>query len=422
MREPISNSMDKGICYELMEKEKWNANMSPQKTATKKGNKDSVLETLLTLAKEDLGESNGVFNIFKNPVEHVNVDNFDQEKWQVKYSRFEPVIAMLIEAFNNHKPIAFTPDLIYGYIGKGFANHIKKHAEALRGLFVSHDGKKELIYQNDNFVLGSQDNKWGLFFEEIAKQLKEDTNSVLVQNDLLFSTSTPVTVAHRHVLAMETMEKYDDYNCNTKCGIAAVSLLGENEDWEKLHKVVREQFKVLNDYCDKNDKLDASLKWWEPELLKALEMLAMATSGNLSSKKKKEIKDWLSKVLKYHDVNGSGTVPKVSGWINVLFPYLKEAQPNPWFQRKGCKIAPVKYPSCHASVPFKWNYIGDKKDMRALIGHVILSELTQEDSLLPLGTIMPFPAWIILHMEGSAKNKMPRNKGPTDNDPSCAIL
>ena len=46
-------------------------------------------------------------------------------------------------------------------------------------------------------------------FKSFADQMKKETkgNSV-VQNDLKFSTSTPMTEAHRQVLAMESMKSY----------------------------------------------------------------------------------------------------------------------------------------------------------------------------------------------------------------------
>ncbi len=57
--------------------------------------------------------------------------------------------------------------------------------------------------------------------------MKDDTKGTIVQNDLLFTTTTPVALAHRHVLDMEAMESYYPYTCTSLCGIASVILLGE---------------------------------------------------------------------------------------------------------------------------------------------------------------------------------------------------
>ncbi len=423
--------MDNGKFFDLMDQTKWNTDFTDEfmikRRDKQKTNKDIIQDCSYNVVQENLKEETVQLVYGANQtVEHVKVDWYDQDRWSVSMLKFDSVISMLVKAFNNHNPIAFTPDLFYAYIAKGFAVHFKNHAEELRPLFVGHDGKTNFTYENNDFVVGSVDNKWELFFEDIAKQLK-DEKSIIVQPDLIFSTSSPIAVAHRHVITMDAaMEKNNDYNLINKCGIAAVIVLGVTQDWEKLLKVVKEQFTELNQFCERNRKTEASLTWWEPEVVSMLETLVQASSHNLSQRKEDEVKDWLSRVLKYDNVRRTGHNIKVSGWINLLFPYLAEGQRNPWFERRGSLISPEKYPTCQVSIPFKWIVKGKTLEMRALVGHMLLAQLNQDtkSSILPPGTLMLLPAWLILHIKGETHCKSPnRLNEPSDSsDPACAIV
>ena len=404
----------KGQRFDLLDQERWNedlkgvpghflrrARMGPA----------AATEALTNMAQREFGLLGLKKDHLDQRIEHIKVDSVDEEHWNLpSMTYYDPIISILIDAFSCHKPVAFTPDLIYGYIAKGFALHIKKHSEELRYLYVSHDGKKDLLYRNDSYVLGSPHNEWELAFENFAEQLKDDTKGTIVQNDLRFTTTTPVALAHRNVLAMEAMESYYAYRCTSLCGIASVILLGETSDWEKLCTVVRQQFEELNEYCEQNSKPGASLKWWGRVIMPILERMAIIHSEAASGKMENldETKDWLSKILKYNAEFGSGAVSTVSGWINALFPYLKQGALNHWFEDKTSKIEPSHYPAYHASVPFKWFYYTQEFDMRALVGHVVEGHLVKEDEknvLLPRGTLTLFPAWIILHMNGVEKKE-----------------
>ncbi len=402
----------KGQRFDLLDQERWNEDLKNRSADTHRAEKmgrRAAIRALTNMAQKECREGGLKIGNIDKRIEHIKVDTVDEEHWTLHSTYSDPVISVLIGAFMSHKPVAFTPDLIYGYIAKGFALHIKKHSEELRCLYVSHDGKKDLTYANGTYVLGSPDNKWELAFESFAAALKDDTKGTIVQNDLRFTTTTPVALAHRHVLAMEAMESYYDYSCETDCGIASVILLGETSDWEKLCMVVRQQFKELNEYCEQNNEPGASLKWWESVIMPILDKMARIHNEAASGKMENtlaETKDWLSKILKYNAERGSGSVATVTGWINALFPYLQKGNRNHWFENQTSKIEPDDYPAYHASVPFTWFYHGQEFDMRALVGHVVKGHLVKEDeknALLPRGTLTLFPAWIILHMNGVEK-------------------
>src|SRR5262245_10640476 len=57
---------------------------------------------------------------------------------------FHGFMATVHAAFNDHRPLVIAPDHIWLLISQGFAAHVRVNAEALRHLFVEHDGKKTI--------------------------------------------------------------------------------------------------------------------------------------------------------------------------------------------------------------------------------------------------------------------------------------
>lgn len=65
-----------------------------------------------------------------------------------------------------HFPLVLSADHIWLKIIQGIAVHITENAEILRSVFVDFDGKKELIVDRDEFMLGNAMNDWKGVFEE----------------------------------------------------------------------------------------------------------------------------------------------------------------------------------------------------------------------------------------------------------------
>ena len=122
----------------------------------------------------------------------------------------------------------------------------------------------------------------------------------LVQAD--FSTTGPVERAVSHLMAMETFKSYFEYILMAGCGIPSVTLTGTAADWRKL----REKARLFADY---------GLEHWIEALDPVLAQFELAKAG------KADAEFWQS-MFRYH----SGSGPAVlTGWANVLFPYLKDA-------------------------------------------------------------------------------------------------
>ncbi len=139
-------------------------------------------------------------------------------------------------AYNDHRPLVLSPDMIWFMIINGVSEYINKNAENLRHRFVSFDGKKKLVIRRDEFVKGFMGNDWEGGFAEwsgmIKTEIGESNHSLIVQE---YSTTSFVDRAALEVALMGAMQSYFDYGAQTMCGIPEITLEGTPEDWNKLH-------------------------------------------------------------------------------------------------------------------------------------------------------------------------------------------
>lgn len=272
------------------------------------------------------------------------------------------LLAAVDSAFNNHYPLTLGPDDIWLAIAQGFALHVNANAEALRGRFVQHEGKKELLVVRDSFVKGSPDNDWQGVFGEFSDQIAEHIGK---QRDLVvasFSTTGLVERAASEVVLMDAMKNYFEYRVSTCCGIPEITLLGTKQDWENI----RQRAAVLAEY---------DLGWWVDPLVGILDQFIAAASG------KADRKFWQSI---YHESGGSGG-PFVTGWIQVFFPYVenwrtpgsytlrnenivKRASESPPFAGHG--PTPDAVPPGLSKVDFKWSYYAEEFPMEFIAGFI----------------------------------------------------
>jgi len=77
---------------------------------------------------------------------------------------------------------------------------------------------------------------------------------------------------------------------------------------------------------------------------------------------------------------------KITGWVNALFPYLKDYSndekytlKNPWMQREKWDsdyggAGSSNFPSGFGQAPFTWNYFGTEYAMKFTAGYVGVSQ------------------------------------------------
>jgi hypothetical protein len=225
-----------------------------------------------------------------------------------------PLVQMAHDAFYAHRPIALSPDAIWFCLAQGFAQHVNLHAERLRKRFVPHDGKVTLLVVRDDFHIG-QSNPWHEVFAEFSQQIAGHVGKLrdLVVCD--FSTTGPLERAASEVALMDAFQAYFEYEMVCGCGIPAITLLGTPADWRS----VRQRAAMLGEF---------ELEPWVRALLPVLDRIVLAAEGH------DDPGFWQSF---FHYESGSGP-SELTGWIHVLFPYLKhwktgQLSPNPHLEQ-----------------------------------------------------------------------------------------
>jgi hypothetical protein len=231
--------------------------------------------------------------------------NLDHLVAPPRMARAHPLIAAVHTAFAEHYPLALSPDDLWLCIAQAFARHVDGNAEALRGRFVRTKERPNLVVRRDDFVKGSSANDWASCFAEWSDAIAAHIGK---QRDLVvasFTTTGPVERAASELVLMSAMKNYFDFTLMTMCGIPEITLLGSVEDW----RAVRRRAEVLAEY---------GLTDWMKSLLPVLDQFTAAAAGRVDRA------FWRS-IYKLSDQSGG---PYVTGWINVLFPYLDNPRPT----------------------------------------------------------------------------------------------
>jgi Domain of unknown function (DUF4419) len=140
----------------------------------------------------------------------------------------------IIEAYNQHHHISIRPDDVWFSILTQLSVYINKHAEDLRGQFVTHKGKRELKIVYEDETRYSAD--FGKFANDMGHLLEENILDKELRDWILpmFSTTTPHDTVIASILMMGAMQKYFGYGYATSCGLPSVTLLGSKTDWKLI--------------------------------------------------------------------------------------------------------------------------------------------------------------------------------------------
>lgn len=268
-----------------------------------------ALNDLLGLASE-AGDSDTEFFYASDKRRRLEASSV-QEQTLVRDVAFHPLVAAVHLAFDTHRPLCLSPDMIWLLIAQGVANHVNVNAEQLRPLFVKHQGKIALKVRRDSFEKGSDKNSWpdvfGEFSIKIREHIGESCHDLLVPR---FSTTGTVEKAAVEIVLLDAMQFYFDYIVETMCGIPKIKLEGTLADWQDL----LERAKSLAQF---------QLDWWVDVLVPILEQFVQAVAGNPN-------RHFWQSIYKFEEMSGGD---HITGWISAFFPYLKPSDEEPPNQR-----------------------------------------------------------------------------------------
>ena len=206
----------------------------------------------------------------------------------------------VIEAYNRHRALIVRPDDVWLAILTQFSFFVNGNAEALRHVFVAHEGKKEL-----EIVGGGT--RYSMDPASMARQMTHLMQQNIIDESLQewimpsFTTTTATDSATSAIVMMGTMKAYFSYKFGLMCGIPKVTLEGEKRDWEDiLHRLER-----LKKYGVQ------TIAWYH--LLRPVISRFVSAYDDPTSPKNL---DFWNKVAHF---NGGGSGPTwLSGWITAF--------------------------------------------------------------------------------------------------------
>jgi hypothetical protein len=279
-----------------------------------------------------------------------------------------------LEAYRNHCPIGFSPDVIWQIILVGFAKHVDANAEKLRYLFVDFKDKKTLYIPSFTNTLEEISlEEWQDIFSKLNKQMNNYVKGEII--DLItpnFTTTTKTSLAAAHASIMASMKNYFDFDVGcVGCGIPRVYLEGTLEDWEKLLIKVQSL-----------EKYD--LKWWTDNLQKIIKKIIETKKGNV------DVIFWkyfiFSSIRQIVEYGPSGLSQYLSdqryigGWILYLFPYDKNGYKNYFNYFDEDKDFPIDLTDCPIVVT---EVNKDKKNLTLYSGFMGLKKSENDNYYIP---------------------------------------
>ena len=227
----------------------------------------------------------------------------------------------LLECYNRHRALTIRPDDVWLAILTQFSYFVNGNAEALRSLFVLHDGKKELSVE-----VARMD--WGLVVRLLVETMNAKIQENVVDPELrqwiipAFSTTNANDRLVAGMVMMATVKEYFTFRCILLCGIPRVTLEGEKDDWVD----------ILN-RIEKLKEFGPKTTTWYRLLHPILSRFVKAFDEPNSS----ENLEFWSKVAHFEPY-GSGSM-YLSGWITAFMAFNERGH---W---KGGSQHHVSFPS-----------------------------------------------------------------------------
>jgi Domain of unknown function (DUF4419) len=230
----------------------------------------------------------------------------------IDHGTTHPLLAAVGIAFAQHRPLVLSPDAVWLTIAQGVAQHVRLHAEELRGRLVRHEGRKRLTIVRDAIPDDAQ--AWASAVVEFRGLLADEIGSGrarLFECD--FSTSTEVERLASQIVLLDAYSPYFSYWMTCVCGIPEITLLGTVEDWRRI----RARLDVI---------AELDLGFWCRSLVPIVDQFVRAASG------KADVAFW-RRIYMPVDAYGGDVI---TGWITRLYPYIKVGgkvdTPNPMLE------------------------------------------------------------------------------------------
>lgn len=201
-------------------------------------------------------------------------------------------------AYVDHRPLVLSPDHIWLTLCQGLAHHIQAQPELVRERIVLHGGRQDVAAF---FAQGPVD--WPAAMEQLRVGVAGEApllHDLVMQR---FSTTGPDERMALIGVLLEMAGCYFGYNINPICGIPTITLRGGADDWSALAQAAQ-GFRRYG------------LGWWIDRLEPVLAQFARAARGEVDPAHWRRI----------YQQQPRCSVTFVSGWIGLLWPYIKNGR------------------------------------------------------------------------------------------------
>lgn len=282
--------------------------------------------------------------------------------------KMHPVISGYLHAYQEHRPITLSPDIVWLLICQGFAQHVNNNGEELREKFVNFEGQKMLTVVRDvSEETTLQTFPWETVFPEFVDKVKNHVGAELTSTLTAdFTTTTPVSLIASQITIMDAMKTYFKYKVlMVGCGIPEVTIEGSLEDWQKIQK----KLDVLEKY---------ELEWWTKELRPIIREIIKAKSGKFNKK------FWMG-MIRFHEEGLYGSLDDIDGWFLKFYPYLANGKRSAMKSIKNINSLPKEIVSVSFEFESSSNQgiAGKKLNMEFWAGFMGLSQDSLTYSLKP---------------------------------------
>lgn len=299
------------------------------------------------------------------------------DKDDLPYVTAEPLhglVAAVHLAYAEHRPLALAPEHLWLCVLQAIARVIEEKPEKHRHLFVEHEGKELVRIQRDQFIPGSPDNDWPDAVRELGAVVRS-RSSEHAKTFLAPSGASEIGQIACEISLLGAMQNYFELEVHTLCGIPSITLEGTAHEWNEL----RSRTAFL-------DQL--GLDEWRRSLDTVLSRIADTAAGRADTKFWREI---------YKREQASGG-PHVSGWINVLFPFLGEKGTqhtnrlahfgDHWPKHAMEAVNITQIPPGLSNAPFNWVVMHAPRPMSFVAGFAGVSQS-------PAGVVRPRIGWAV---------------------------
>ena len=215
-----------------------------------------------------------------------------------------PLLASAKLAFDQHRPLSLSPDMIWLTLLQGVAEHL--YSKKVSGPASEEHQvmcRHPVVVSTAELPVGSPESDWSSIIFDAADQAKELVTADIAELfSVSFSTTTPVAKATFDLTLLAGLNRYlTVFDALAICGFPCITLEGTVDDWRRI-----------DDSLELLDLLD--LPVWTKKLRQITAKFVSASQGN------PDISFWEQMVYKRR----GGICKKsdiISGWISNLFPY-----------------------------------------------------------------------------------------------------